>query len=171
MDSKIVREIIEWIKSLAIAGLLAIIIHTFLFAVVIVSGPSMETTLHNNERLIMNKMVYNFNDPKHGDIIVFHATENDDYIKRVIGLPGDTVEYRNNQLFLNGEPVDEPYLNDSTYTNDYEPLILPEGSYFVMGDNRLNSTDSRIIGPISEDQIVGRVSLLIWPLNRIGFVD
>jgi len=171
MDSKLVREIIEWTKSLAIAGVLAIIIHTFLFAVVIVSGPSMESTLHNNERLIMNKLVYNFSEPEHGDIIVFHATEEDDYIKRVIGIPGDTIQYRNNQLFLNGEAIEEPYLTDTTYTSDFGPLEVPEGTVFVMGDNRLNSSDSRIIGPISEEKIVGRVNLLIWPLNRIGFVE
>lgn len=171
MESKLVKEIIEWVKSLAIAGVLAIIIHTFLFAVVVVSGPSMETTLHNNERLIMNKIVYNFSDPKHGDIIVFHANEEDDYIKRIIGLPGETIQYRNNQLFINGEAIEEPYLSDTTYTTDFGPLEIPEGTVFVMGDNRLNSSDSRIIGSISEDKIVGRVNLLIWPLNRIGLVE
>lgn len=171
MESKLFKEVLEWVKSLAIAGVLAIIIHTFLFAVVVVSGPSMEATLHNNERLIMNKLVYNFNDAEHGDIIVFHATEQDDYIKRVIGLPGDKVEYRNNQLYINDEAVEEPYLADTTYTVDFGPVVVTEDTVFVLGDNRLNSTDSRIIGAISEDKIVGRVNLLIWPLNRIGFVE
>lgn len=170
MDSKTYKEILDWIKSLAIAGALALVIHTFLFAVVIVSGPSMEPTLHNNERLIMNKIVYKYQEPARGDIIVFHANENEDYIKRVIGLPGDTVGYKDNQLYINNEQVNEPYLT-GVVTEDFEPVTVPEGEIFVLGDNRGNSTDSRIIGPISRDEVVGRVKVLIWPLNRIGLVD
>lgn len=170
MNSKVVNEIVDWIKSLAIAGLLAIIIHAFFFAVIVVSGPSMETTLHDGERLIMNKIVYNFNEPERGDIVIFHANEKDDYIKRVIGLPGETIEYRNNQLFINNEPVDEPYLGD-TYTRNFGPEVIPENTVFVMGDNRMESQDSRALGSISTDQIIGRVKLLIWPLNRFGFVE
>ena len=170
MKDTILNEIIEWIKSLAIAGILAFLIHTFLFAVVIVSGPSMETTLHNGERLILNKVVYHFTSPERGDIVVFHANNKDDYIKRVVGLPGEKLEYKNNQLFINDEPVEEPYLTN-TITKDVPATIIPEGMLYVMGDNRTNSTDSRFLGPISMEKVVGRVKILIWPLNRFNIVD
>ncbi len=169
MTEKFLKEATEWIKSLAIAGVLALVIHTFLFAVVIVSGPSMEPTLHNNERLIMNKVVYHFHQPERGDVIVFHATAEDDYIKRVIGLPGEKIDFQGNQLFINGKPVSEPYLTD-THTNDFGPMIVPKNKIFVMGDNRINSTDSRVLGPISLDKVVGRVKLLIWPLNKFNVI-
>lgn len=170
MIGRIVNELFEWLKSLVIAGILAFIIHTFLFAVVIVSGPSMEPTLHNTERLIMNKIIYKINTPVRGDIIVFHASERDDYIKRVIGEPGDKVEYRNNLLYINDQQVKEPYLTN-TYTEDFGPVYVPEGTIYVLGDNRRNSTDSRILGPVSLDKVVGRAKVLIWPLNRISVLE
>ncbi|WP_084024037.1 signal peptidase I [Vulcanibacillus modesticaldus] len=164
------RNIYEWLKSLVIAALLAYIIHTFLFAIVIVSGPSMEPTLHNGERLILNKIVYKIHPPERGDIIVFHATETDDYIKRVIGIPGDKIEFKNNQLFVNGQPVEEPYLGD-VYTGDISPFTVPDETLYVLGDNRNNSSDSRIFGPVAIDKVVGRVKIVIWPLNKLGFID
>lgn len=169
MESKLVNEVFEWLKSLAIAGILAFLIHTFLFAVVIVNGPSMEPTLHNNERLIMNKIIYKFHSPKRGDIVIFHASEQDDYIKRVIGEPGDKVEFRNQQLYINDQPVEETYLQHNV-TEDVPSIIIPDHMIYVMGDNRKNSTDSRIIGPIPLEKVVGRVSILVWPFNRIGLV-
>lgn len=164
------KELWDWLKSLVIAVILAYLIHLFLFAVVVVQGPSMEPTLHNNERLIMNKIVYQIGEPERGDIVVFHATKNDDYIKRVIGLPGDKLEFNNNQLFVNDKPVDEPYLTN-TFTNDFGPVSVPEGTYYVLGDNRLNSTDSRVLGSIQMDKIVGRVKILIWPINKFSIID
>ncbi|OEG00378.1 signal peptidase I [Vulcanibacillus modesticaldus] len=170
MVFRMLRNIYEWLKSLVIAALLAYIIHTFLFAIVIVSGPSMEPTLHNGERLILNKIVYKIHPPERGDIIVFHATETDDYIKRVIGIPGDKIEFKNNQLFVNGQPVEEPYLGD-VYTGDISPFTVPDETLYVLGDNRNNSSDSRIFGPVAIDKVVGRVKIVIWPLNKLGFID
>jgi len=169
MEEKKTNDLMEWIKSLVIAVVLAVLIHTFLFAVVIVSGPSMEPTLHDGERLIMNKIVYLFHEPERGDVVVFHATEADDYIKRVIGIAGDTIEFRNNHLFLNGKPVEEPYLTNA-YTKDFGPVTVPEGTIFVMGDNRINSKDSREIGAVPLDKVVGRVKLLIWPIHHLRMV-
>ncbi len=180
MKTKIVKEIMEWVKSLAIAGILAFVIHTFLFALVIVDGSSMEPTLYNSERLILNKISYNFNEPQRGDIIVFHANKSDDYIKRVIGLPGETVEVKDDELYINGELIPEPYLNSekerfhsigSVLTKDFGPIKVQEGHLFVMGDNRNNSTDSRMIGTISIDEAIGRTNIIIWPLNKIGKVE
>lgn len=175
MNSSFVKEVYEWIKSLVIAGILAYLIHTFLFAVVVVSGSSMESTLLDQERLIMNKIVYRIEEPKYGDIVVFHATETDDYIKRVIGVPGDVIEYKEDTLYINGEIMNEPYLEekkkelaaDLLLTIDFGPVEVPDGMVFVMGDNRRNSTDSRDIGPISIDKIIGRVNYVIWPIQEI----
>lgn len=170
MSPKIFKELSEWAKSIIIAGILAILIHTFLFAVVVVSGPSMEPTLHNKERLVLNKIVYNFNEPERGDVIVFHANKKDDYIKRVIGLPGEKLEYKDGQLYINDQPIKEPYLTD-THTSDIKPIVIPEDTIYVLGDNRLNSTDSRVIGPIPSEKIVGRVKVQLWPINKIGIVN
>jgi len=170
MQSKVVKEIISWLKSIAIAAILAFIIHTFLFSIVIVDGVSMETTLHDSERLILNKITYRFNELERGDVVVFHATEKDDYIKRIIGLPGEKIEYKDNQLYINDVPIDEPYIGD-VMTENFGPLVIPEGKVFVLGDNRTNSSDSRQIGPISIDQITGKVNYLIWPMNRFGKIN
>ena len=175
MSSSFVKEVYEWIKSLVIAGILAYLIHTFLFAVVVVSGSSMEPTLLNQERLIMNKLAYRVGTPQHGDIVVFHATETDDYIKRVIGLPGDIIEYKEDTLYINGKQAEEVYLNEKksalheelSLTNDFGPVEVPDGMVFVMGDNRRNSTDSRDLGPIAIDKIIGRVKIVIWPIQEI----
>lgn len=170
MQSKVVKEIFDWIKCIVIAGIIAFLIHTFLFAIVIVDGASMETTLYDSERLILNKLSYNIGDIERGDIIVFHATQKDDYIKRAIGLPGEKIEYKNNQLFINDDLIDETYLGE-VYTNDFGPIIIPQDYVFAMGDNRTNSTDSRIIGPISVEQITGEVNCLIWPINKFGKIN
>jgi signal peptidase I len=168
----------EWIKALGIAIILALIIRTFLFAPFLVDGSSMMPTLENGERLIVNKLIYYIQDPKPGDIIVFHATKEKDYIKRVIATEGQTVEMKNDQLYIDGKPVDEPYLKQYKerakaagylLTDNFGPVKVPQGDIFVMGDNRQNSTDSRIIGPVPVNTVVGRSELVIWPLNKIHF--
>ena len=180
MGSKLFREIIEWVKSLLIAGVLAFVIHTFLFAVVIVSGSSMEPTLHNNERLIMNKIGYKFHAPERGDIIVFHATAEEDYIKRVIALPGETIEYKNDELLINGQPMTEPYLQQEkqewqskglSLTKDFGPITVPENTIFLLGDNRNNSRDSREIGSIPLSKVVGKANIVIWPFSEISILE
>jgi signal peptidase I len=152
------------------------IIRTFLFTSYEVRGESMMPTAHDGERFIVNKVGYGFSEPKRFDMIVFHATDEDDYIKRVIGLPGDTIRYEDNVLYINEEPLDEPFLNkrkaeygQDLYTNNFEfPEVVPQNHVFVMGDNRPNSLDSRRIGFIHEDQIVGKVDLRFWPLKEVG---
>ncbi|WP_019120464.1 signal peptidase I [Brevibacillus massiliensis] len=166
----------EWIKALAIAIVLALLIRGFLFAPFIVEGESMESTLHNEEKLVVNKAVYYLHPPERGDIIVFHAEAKRDYIKRVIGLAGDTVEMRNDTLYINGQPVDEPYLAENKqkaeaagleWTADFQPVKIPEGYIWVMGDNRPNSKDSRMIGPVELKAVVGRAEFVFWPLGHI----
>ncbi|MFQ3543351.1 signal peptidase I [Halobacillus rhizosphaerae] len=175
----------DWIKAFVIAAALAIIVRVFLFAPVVVEGPSMQNTLHNGDHLIVSKINYTLGEPDRFDVVVFHATETKDYIKRVIGLPGDHIEYKSDQLYVNGKKVDEKFLNDrlskmpegDVLTDDFsiEQVpggydTVPEGELLVLGDNRNNSTDSRMLGMIPEDKIVGQAVLLYWPLNRIRLV-
>ena len=178
-------EILEWAKALFIAFGLVLLIRYFLFTPIVVDGESMESTLDDGDRMVVNKIGYEVGEPNRYDIVVFHASEDKDYIKRIIGLPGDHVAYKNDQLYINGEPQDEPYLEshkenlnegEGTLTEDFSleertgKAIIPEGYVFVMGDNRRNSTDSRIIGLISMEEIIGNTSLVFWPPSEIGLV-
>lgn len=172
-------ETFEWIKAIVIALILAILIRTFLFAPIIVKGESMVPTLQNSEQMIVNKIGYVFSEPKRFDIVVFHANEEQDYIKRVIGLPGDHIEYIDDTLYINGKPYEEDYLDplkeqlDTKLTYDFtlEELTnestVPEGYLFVMGDNRQYSLDSRDLGFISMDEVVGKANIVYWPISAI----
>lgn len=172
-------EAFEWIKAIVIALILAVLIRTFLFAPIIVKGESMYPTLHNGEQMIVNKIGYAFSEPKRFDIVVFHANEEQDYIKRVIGLPGDHIEYIDDTLYINGVPYEEEYLEplkkglDTKLTYDFsleeitKEKTIPEGYIFVMGDNRQYSLDSRDLGPISIDQVVGKANIVYWPFSNI----
>lgn len=173
-SSKAKNEVWEWTKALAIAIALAFIIRTFIFAPFIVEGQSMESTLHNEEKLVVNKAIYYVSEPKRGDIIVFHAEPTRDYIKRVIGVAGDTVEVKNDVLYVNGKAVDEPYLtlnreemNGAPLTEDVPLIKIPQGHIYVMGDNRQNSHDSRKIGPVDLKTVVGRAEFVFWPFNHV----
>lgn len=184
-DTSMKKQWVEWIKAFAIAAVLAIVVRVFLFAPVVVEGPSMLPTLHNGDHLIVSKINYTVGSPERFDIVVFHATEKKDYIKRVIGLPGDKVAVKDDQLYINGEPVDEPFLNEEVsqltasekLTQDFTISQLPggfeevpEGYLLVLGDNRDNSTDSRTIGMVPKDELVGEAVFIYWPFDRIGFI-
>ncbi|UII57393.1 signal peptidase I [Cytobacillus spongiae] len=173
------NELWEWTKALVIAVLLAAVIRYFLFAPIVVDGLSMMPTLHDQDRMIVNKFSYTIGEPKRFDIIVFHAPENKDYIKRVIGLPGDKVEYKNDKLYINGEAYEEPYLDEykadvvdgpltESFTLEETPVgqaTVPEGHLFVMGDNRRYSKDSRHIGAVSMEEILGKTNMVYWPIE------
>lgn len=173
--SKTKRELLGWIKAIVIAVVLAVIIRTFLFTSYEVRGESMLPTAHEGELFIVNKLNYHFSEPNRDDLIVFHATPSEDYIKRVIGIPGDRVKVEEDVLYINDEPVEEPYLeeakqNYSTFTDNFGEVEVPEGHVFVMGDNRPSSLDSRRIGTVSEEQIVGKVDLRFWPLSEFDYM-
>jgi len=170
------REIFEWIKAIVLAVLIVFGIRYFLFIPVAVSGESMMPTLNNGDHMIINKI----GDIKRFDIIVFHATEDEDYIKRVIGLPGDHIEYKDDVLYINGKAYEEPYLDDfkeallddgfltESFTLEETPVAsetVPEGHVFVMGDNRRYSKDSRMIGAVPMSEIVGKTKLKFWPIH------
>lgn len=163
----------EYVESFAIALVLASFIMVFITQSYLVQGSSMEPTLYNGERLMVDKVTYRFREPKRGEIIVFRYPSDPRrrFIKRVIGLPGDQVEVRKHLVYVNGVPLDEPYIKGPTY-RDFGPMIVPEGTYFVLGDNRNNSDDSRFpdVGPVPRKLIVGRALLLYWPITRFSLV-
>lgn len=174
------REIMSTLFYILIALIIFLIIRTFLFAPVSVEGDSMVPTLHDDDRLILNKV----DSVNRFDIVVFHAPDDSEkqYIKRVIGIPGDTVEVQDEVLYVNGEVVPEEYLQpelfnlseSESFTEDFNLAILtgmtevPEGQYFLLGDNRQNSKDSRYFGFVEEEAIVGTTDLRFWPLNDFG---
>lgn len=174
------NELFDWIKAILIALLIAFVVRAFITSPIIVDGPSMEPTLYDRDQMIVNKFNYHFNEPKRFDIVIFHATEEKDYIKRVIGLPGEHVEVEDDQLYIDGKEKDEYFLNSNDEEINTEDFTLeslpgkykeiPEGKVFVLGDNRHNSTDSRVMGLIDIDQIVGKASFIYWPFDRMQFV-
>lgn len=161
------REISEWIISIVIALVVASLLTNFVVLLAKVDGQSMLPTLEHNERLIVWRLGYT---PQKGDIIILNPpVGRGPYVKRVIGTGGDTVRIDSStgSVFVNGEKIDEPYINNQT-TSSQQEYFVPEGHVFVMGDNRGNSNDSRNIGVIPNQNVIGKVVFRIWPLNKIG---
>lgn len=172
------RNAIEWSAVIVGALVVALLIKTFLLQAFYIPSESMEPTLEVGDRVLVNKLSYDFHDVNRGDLVVFHRPETDpsddeaikDLIKRVVGLPGETVESIDGHVYIDGQPLEEPYVPDGVTTTMPGPVTVPEGQVFVMGDNRENSSDSRVFGPISQDLIIGRAFLRVWPLSQIGFL-
>jgi signal peptidase I len=173
------RSVAEWALVIGGALLVALVVRTFLVQAFWIPSASMEPTLQEGDRVLVNKLSYDLHDVRHGDVIVFERPdepsdvphpENEipDLIKRVIGLPGDIIEARDGVVYINDERIDEPYLAPDTPTTDLPRQEVPDGHLFVMGDNRTNSHDSRKFGAIDESSIVGRAFLRIYPLDDIG---
>ena len=134
---------------------------------------SMIPTLEIGDRVLVNKFIYRFTEPKRGDIVVFQSVDNpeEDLIKRVVGLPGDRIAVRNGRLFVNGDPQKEPYTNKRLPDRSFfAQTTVPKDHVFVMGDNRANSADSRVFGPLPEENIEGEAFLRFWPPDRIGLL-
>jgi signal peptidase I len=169
------RAFFDWLVVIAVALLVAFVVRTFVIAHFVVEGESMYSTLDTNDRVFVNKLSYRLHDPNRGDVVVLHqvtgASERD-LIKRVIGLPGETVEVRNCTVLIDGRVLNEPYLDPAVVTptdcgGDYVlDGVVPDDHVFVMGDNRGGSQDSRVIGPISEDDLVGRAFVVFWPQSH-----
>ena len=145
---------------------LALVVHLFLAQATVVFGQSMEPNLHANQRLIVDKLSFKLHSPQRDDIVVVDRPDMDEMlVKRIVALPGETVEIKRGIVYVNGNAVPEPYPHDlSEY--DMRPIRLEPLSYFVLGDNRGNSNDSRYFGPIKREEIIGRVWLRYWPLNQ-----
>ena len=191
----------ETVVLVALAVLLAVVFKTFLVAAFYIPSGSMESTLNISDRVLVEKISYRFGDVERGDVVVFVHDDpgfettgpsnpvagffsslgqavgvvppsDRDFIKRVVGVPGDTITCRRGQLIRNDEPVAEPYLDPGTQTENCgdKAIKVTPGQLFVMGDNRGNSQDSRVFGPIERDAVVGRAFVRIWPLNHIGWL-
>jgi signal peptidase I len=171
-----VRSIVEWGLIIGGALVVALVIRAFLVQSFYIPSPSMVPTLKVKDRVLVNKLSYHLHDIHRGDVVVFkkppHGVDPNikDLIKRVIGLPGDTVEGRNGHVYINGRLLDEPYLPSGVVTDRFAPITVPKGQIWVMGDNREDSADSRVFGTISEKLVVGRAFARIWPLSNLGFL-
>lgn len=162
------KLVIEIIGTL-LAGVVIFVLINISVQYSVVEGPSMEPNLHDGQRLLINKIAYSH--PQRGDVITFPpphiANPEDDFIKRIIGLPGETIEIKDGVVYINGSPLDEPYIVDNAGIN--MPLtVVPDGQYFVLGDNRGNSSDSRGGWTVPEEDIVGKAWLSVWPPSEWG---
>lgn len=171
MNNKLIKEIKDYAISITVALAIALVFHTYVFARATVQGPSMQPTLQNNDILFLEKISTETSNVKRGQIVVFDSKdENGDYyIKRVIGIAGDTVEIKNGHVYLNGSMLNESYLSSNNITEpstDESKYIVPDGSVFVLGDNRTNSKDSRVLGPIKIKDLKGHAVVRVFPFNK-----
>ena len=168
-----VRELLGWSKDIVLAVLGAILIVIFVVQPVKVEGTSMEPKLEPQDRLFVNKFVYYFSDIGRGDIVVFWYPKDrsKSFIKRVIGLPGDRVEIRSGTVFVNGQRLSEPYLLQQLEVQSHRLEVIPPHHYFVLGDHRNSSSDSRDWGTVPRQNIFGEAVFRYWPLRKIGFVE
>lgn len=177
--------IAEWVIVIVGAVVLAVVVKVFLLQAFYIPSLSMYPTLHEGDRVLVNKMSYRMHDVNRGDIIVFERPASEtssnipDLIKRVIGLPGESVAFDNGSVYIDGQQLEESYLPTGTVTSAanapnkctlQDPCIVPDGDVWVMGDNRGDSKDSRYFGPIDEKSIVGRAFVRVWPLGRFGLL-
>ena len=178
------------------ALLLTVLVKGFLIQAFFIPSRSMEPTLEVGDRVVVNRLAYRVGEPAHGDVVVFlrpigtgdapqsgplswvrravaqglggTPPGSEDLIKRVVGLPGDTVEGRNGRLWRNGHRIPEPYLAGKGFTSDFDPVLIKPGYYWVMGDNREDSADSRVFGQVPRSTLVGRAVLTVWPFTHLG---
>lgn len=160
----------EMAEVVIIALVLAFLIKTFVVGNFWIPSESMLPTIEVNDKVIVTNFSYWFEEPQRGDVIVFKypLDTKKDYIKRCIGLPGETVEFKDSKLYINGSLIAEPYLPDGLEFEDYGPVTVPEGQYFMCGDNRNNSSDSRVWGFLDEELIIGKAQVIYWPFARWG---
>jgi signal peptidase I len=165
------HELRSWTRDLAVALGLALVIIIFLYQPVKVEGTSMAPLLSDQERIFINKFVYRFEPIERGDVVVFWypLDKSKSFIKRVIGLPGETIELRGGRLYLNGAEQKEIYIPPSYLdSSSYGPTTIPVGNYFVMGDHRDSSNDSRVFGTVGRPYIYGKAVFAYWPVDHFG---
>lgn len=174
----IIEFVMDILETIAFVGSLFIVIYLFIFQPNQVKGVSMEPTFQSGDYIITSKITYKFKKIERGDVIVFNSPKNPDieYIKRVIGLPGDKIEVRNNEVYVNDQILPETYISaktnlwDNGYLKENIPIYVPENYVFVMGDNRPRSSDSREFGPIPISSIVGTVIYRYFPPQKMGVI-
>lgn len=173
------RNVAEWVAVIVGAVLVALIVKTFVVQAFQIPSPSMEDTLTAGDRVLVNKMGYDADKVSRGDVLVFSrppglaAGPDDpkDLIKRVVGLPGDELQTKNGSVYVNGRKLEEPYVAaGSSSTGIDTPVVVPEGHFYMMGDNRQDSADSRVFGPIDAESVTGRAFMVMWPIGRIAWL-
>ncbi len=165
------RELRSWTRDLAVALGLAIVVMIFLYQPVKVEGTSMNPLLSDQERIFINKFVYRFEPIERGDVVVFWypLDRSKSFIKRVVGLPGETIEIRDGHLYINGDELADQYVPPGYIdSSNYGPREIPPGEYFVMGDHRDSSNDSRVFGPVPRSFIYGKAVFAYWPVDHFG---
>ncbi|HET9772567.1 MAG TPA: signal peptidase I [Acidimicrobiia bacterium] len=166
----------EWLILVAASLAVALFVRGFLIQAFYIPSESMVPTLVKNDRVLVNKLSYKLHDVHRGDIVVFKAppgaatAQVKDLIKRVVGLPGETIEGRNGGIVIDGKPLDEPYLPPDVRSRDFPPEKVPPNKIYVLGDNRQDSRDSTFFHAIDEDAIIGRAFVKIWPLSDLGLL-
>ena len=173
-----VNFVFDFLETIVVALSVFVVIYLFIVQPHEVKGSSMEPTFQNNEYIITDKVSYRFGKPNRGDVVIFKAPVNPDveYIKRIIGLPGETVMIENGRIYIDGKILNEPYLEDLTpvfpggFIKEGVAASVPEDHYFVMGDNRPHSSDSREFGPIEKKLIIGKAVFRYWPINNLGLI-
>ncbi len=160
------REVLE---AVVIAVILATVIRVFLFQFFVIPTGSMEPTLTEGDMIVVNKIVFRFAKPQRGDVTVFKYPVDPKrvFVKRLIGLPGEVVQIKESTLYINGRVVEQPYLPKGLRYQDFGPVRVSNGSYFMMGDNRNNSQDSRFWGTLPRENIIGKAIFIYWPISRI----
>lgn len=181
-DNSIKGILIEVIETVISSGIVLVIVYNFIALPIIVSGESMVPNLHTGERLLVEKVTKHFKSYERGEIVILHPPQNErvEYVKRVIGVPGDIVKILECNVYISRDGMrfvlEEPYLPESLCTvggpaiREGRSLRIEDGYYFVLGDNRMKSADSRVFGVVEEDKIVGRAAFRFWPLNKVGLL-
>ncbi|RUS46608.1 signal peptidase I [Cohnella sp. AR92] len=169
------KELWDWIRALAIAFIIVVLLRVFVFQLSTVKSISMQPTLYEKQWLFINKISYKFGNPSRGDVVILKDPSDEPghktlLVKRIVGLPGDRLEVRDKKLYVNGTLQVEAYTDADIEDGDIQPFSVSEGHYFVMGDNRHrdSSKDSRSFGEVPESLIKGRADLIIWPISRWG---
>jgi len=161
----------EYLDAIVIAGLTALFLISYIIRTFYIPSSSMKPTLVPNDYILVNEFIYRFAEPKRGDIIVFKPPNKEnppDYIKRIVGMENETLEVKDNKVYINGEPQDEPFIPDDQKPDyQYGPVKIPPGHFFAMGDNRNNSEDSHIWGFLPRQNIVGKAFIVFWPPTRV----
>lgn len=168
----------DFLQGIVIILALMVMVYLFIMSPQEISGRSMEPSFFNGEYILTNKVEYKFREPARGDVVIFKSPKNKeiDYIKRIIGLPGETVRLEDGKFYINGTLLEEPYLpadlfvSGGAYLPEGEERIVPAGSYFVVGDNRPHSLDGREFGPIAKEEFIGKALLRYYPFDRVGVI-
>jgi len=175
---RIIGAIFDYLQGIVVFMAILVMIYLFVFSPQEINGASMEDTFYNKELIVTNKIVYKLHPPERGDVVIFKSPRNKDidYIKRVIALPGETIKLEASKYYINGQALSEPYLSEGIYTaggaylQEGQETIIPEGYYFVSGDNRPHSSDSREFGPIPLEDFIGKGMFRYWPINKFTII-